>query len=60
MFRLAMMLYAVIGTTLAGSGVVGVLAAGYDGMMPILVSAGIGAVLGFPLSFYVARKMIAN
>ncbi len=58
MFRLASMLYSIIGTTLAGIGVIGVLTAGYDTLTPILVAAGIGAVVAVPITFLIARAII--
>jgi len=57
MFRLASVLYAIIGTTLAGIGVVAVLTLGYFGVAPILVGAGVGALLGLPTSWLVAQKL---
>ncbi len=60
MFRLASMLYSIIGTTLAGTLIIAVLTAGYDTLVPILIAAGIGAVLGIPLSFWVAKAITAN
>jgi hypothetical protein len=57
MLRLASVLYAIIGTTCAGVGVVAVLTLGYFGVVPILVGAGIGAVLGVPASWMVAGKL---
>lgn len=57
MFRLASVLYAIIGTTLAGIGVVAVLTLGYFGVGPILVGAGVGALLGLPASWMVAQKL---
>jgi hypothetical protein len=57
MLRLAMILFAIIGTTLAGIGVVVVLTLGYFGVMPIIAGAAAGAVLGVPASWIVAGKL---
>ncbi len=57
MLRLAMILYSLIGTTLAGIGVIVVLVAGYGTLNPILVAAAIGAVLAMPVSWLVARQI---
>ncbi|KIN63419.1 hypothetical protein Z946_2291 [Sulfitobacter noctilucicola] len=42
---------------MAGAGVIAVLSAGYGTLTPILVAAGIGAVLAFPVSYFVAREI---
>ncbi|MBQ1202702.1 MAG: CTP synthetase [Loktanella sp.] len=60
MFRLASMLYSIIGTSFAGSLVIAALATGYDTLLPISIAATTGAVLGVPASFYVARAVTAN
>ena len=57
MTRLTMILFSMIGTALAGSGVVAALTAGYDTLYPILISAGIGAVLALPVSWWVAKQI---
>ena len=57
MFRLASVLYAIIGTTLAGMGVVTVLTLGYFGVGPILVGAGVGALIALPTSWMVAQRL---
>jgi predicted PurR-regulated permease PerM len=57
MFRLMMILHAVVATTLMGIGVTAVLAAGMDGMQPIVIAAAAGFVLGFPVSWLIARKI---
>jgi len=54
---LAMVLFAIIGTTLAGIGVVIVLTLGYFGVTPIIAGAAAGAVLGIPASWIVAGKL---
>lgn len=58
MFRLTMVLFAVVGTTLAGIGVVIALSLGRYDVMSIVVGAAIGAVIGLPASWAVARGLI--
>ena len=60
MFRLATMLYALIATTIAGSFIIAALTAGYDTLIPILIAAGLGAVLSLPVSVYVAKAITRN
>lgn len=55
--RLMMILYSMIATALAGSGVIAVLAAGYDTLWPILVAAAIGAAVALPVTWSVARQI---
>jgi hypothetical protein len=57
MFRLASVLYSLIGTTLAGSFIVVALTMGYDTLVPILVAAGGGALIALPASWLVARRL---
>jgi hypothetical protein len=58
MFRLASILYALIGTTLAGSAMIAVLTAGYGTLVPILIAAALGAVIALPVSWFVARAIM--
>ncbi len=58
MIRLASILYSIIGTTLAGIGVIFVLTTGSDSVTAIITSVVIGAVLGLPVSYLIARKII--
>lgn len=60
MLRLASALYSIIGTSLAGSLVIATLTMGYDTMVPIVVAAGIGAVLALPVTYLVARAITEN
>jgi predicted alpha/beta superfamily hydrolase len=60
MFRLASMLYSIIGSSLAGSFVIAALATGHDTLVPILIAAAMGAVLGIPASWVVARAITQN
>lgn len=55
--RLMMVLYSMIATALAGSGVIAVLSAGYDTLWPIVIAAVAGAVLALPASWAVARQI---
>ena len=55
--RLMMVLYSIIATALAGSGVVAVLTAGYATLWPIVIAAAAGAVLALPVSWVVARQI---
>lgn len=57
MTRLTMILYSMIGTALAGSGVIAALTAGYGTLQPILIAAGAGAVLALPVSWWVAKQI---
>jgi hypothetical protein len=57
MFRLATMLYTVIGSTLAGTAVIAVLVAGYTTLTPILIAAGVGALVGIPATWFIARMI---
>jgi len=57
MIRLALVLYSLIGTTLAGSLVVAALASGYDTLWPILVAAGLGFVAAVPAALVVAKRL---
>ena len=60
MFRLALILYSFIGTTLAGSLVIFVLVIGRDTLWPILTAAGVGVLLGLPVTWFVARAIMAH
>jgi preprotein translocase subunit SecF len=60
MFRLASMLYSIIGTSFAGSFVIAALSSGYDTLGPIIIAAAAGALLGIPASWYVARAITQN
>lgn len=57
MFRLASIIYAMAGITLAGIMIVAALTAGYDTLNYILIAAGTGAVAGFPASYFVAKAI---
>lgn len=55
--RLMMLLFSIIGTALAGSGIILVLTLGYDTLWPIVAAAAVGAGLGLPVSWLVAREL---
>lgn len=59
MLPLILILHIFLGSTLAGSAVIAVLAAGYDTLTPILIAAAAGFVAAFPVSVLVARKLSA-
>lgn len=58
MIRLFGILYAIGGTTLAGSAIVVALTLGYDTLVPILASAGAGALMALPICWVVARRLV--
>ncbi|WP_291728422.1 hypothetical protein [Leisingera sp. F5] len=60
MLRLASVLYSLIGSSLAGVGVIAVLVAGMTNVPAILASAAIGAVLGMPVAWLVAKQLYAR
>ena len=60
MFRLASMLYSIIATAMAGSGVIAVLSAGYVSWPAILGAAGVGAVLAVPVAYLIAKEITKN
>ncbi|MBF9034042.1 CTP synthetase [Rhodobacterales bacterium HKCCE2091] len=60
MARLALLLFFVIGTTLAGSFMVAGLAMGLDTTRPIVVAATLGFLLAVPVSWWVARRISAT
>jgi len=51
-------LYAVIGTTIAGILMIAALSAGYDTSQPIIISVVVGFVIGLPVSWVIAKKLI--
>ena len=57
MFRLFAVLYAIGGTTLAGSAVVAALATGNDTLKPILIAAFAGALVAVPVCWVVAGRI---
>ncbi len=57
MMRLAGILYSLISTALAGTGVIVVLVAGFVSLPAILGAAAAGAVLAAPVAWLVARRL---
>ncbi len=57
MSPLTLILHIFLGSTLAGSAVIAVLAMGYSAWTTILIAAIVGFVAAFPVSFLVARKL---
>ena len=57
MFRLALVLYAIIGTTLAGIFMIAALTMGLDTAQPVIWSAMIGFAVGMPVAWLVARQI---
>ena len=57
MFRLASLLFSIIGTTLAGSAIVVALTMGYDTLVPVVTAAAIGFAVALPVTWIVARKI---
>lgn len=57
MLRLTMLLYSIVGSTLAGVGVIIVLTMGWYDVPSILTGAVLGAVLGLPASWLVAKAL---
>ncbi|MFN3576421.1 MAG: hypothetical protein ACK4TJ_05510 [Tabrizicola sp.] len=55
--RLMMILFSMIGTALAGSGVILVLTLGYGTLWPIVGAAAAGAALALPVSWLIARQI---
>lgn len=55
--RLTMVLYSMIATALAGSGVVAVLTAGYGTLWPIVIAAAVGVVVAVPVAWLVAKQI---
>ncbi|CUH89780.1 hypothetical protein PH5382_03733 [Phaeobacter sp. CECT 5382] len=60
MLRLASILYSLIGSSLAGIGVIAVLVGGFFTVEAILAAAGVGALLGLPVAWLVARQLFAR
>ena len=57
MARLALVLFILIGVTLAGSAIVAVLVAGMGTQMPIIYAAVAGFVVAAPVSWMVAKAI---
>tara|TARA_R110002096_G_scaffold8546_1_gene35248 strand:- start:62 stop:247 length:186 start_codon:yes stop_codon:yes gene_type:complete len=60
MFQFAAMLYAIIGTSVAGIFIIAALVSGNDTLMPILIAAAAGAVVGIPATYFVTKAILSN
>lgn len=56
-FQLILIMHIFISSALAGSGVIAALSMGYDTLIPILIAAGAGFLLAFPVSWFVVREI---
>lgn len=57
MVWLVLILHLFIGSTLGGSLVIAALVAGFDSLMLILIAAGVGFLVAFPVSWLVGKKL---
>lgn len=57
MLRLTLLMYTILGTTLAGIGVVIALSMGMYDVMPIVGTALAGAIVALPVSYFVAKQL---
>ena len=57
---LFLLMYVVLGATLAGSFMVAALTMGLDTMQPVLYSALAGFVIALPVAWFVAKKIKEN
>lgn len=57
MYRLASLLYSVIGASLAGTMIVIALVSGFDTARSIIIAAAIGFAVAIPVAMIVARKI---
>lgn len=55
--RLMMILYSMIATAAAGTGVIAVLTTGYGTLWPIVGAAAAGALLAIPAAWAVAKQI---
>ncbi|PIE11839.1 MAG: CTP synthetase [Rhodobacterales bacterium] len=59
MLRVAMLLYSILGASLAGTFMIVALVIGQDTARPIIISAVLGFVAAIPLALVVAKKLTA-
>ena len=57
MLRIALLIFSMIATTLAGSAIVVALTLGYGTLKPIATAAALGLVAAVPATWLVARQM---
>ncbi len=60
MFRLAFLIYAMAGTTLAGIMIIVALVTGYDTAKYVIAAAAIGGAIGIPVAYLVSRAIQTN
>jgi hypothetical protein len=60
MFRLFSILWSLAFFVLAGSAIVVVLTMGRFGTVPILIAAGLGAVVALPVAWVLARRLMSE
>ncbi|WP_298568244.1 CTP synthetase [uncultured Aliiroseovarius sp.] len=60
LLKIVMTFYGIIGSTLASVLVVVALVNGVSGLWPLLGAAGVGFVVGLPVSYFVAKAMIGD
>ena len=60
MTRLAGMLFSLIAPTLAGTFMVAALTMGYDTLQPLLIAAGVGAVIAIPATYFISKAIVEN
>ncbi len=59
MLQLFLIIHIFIGSTLAGAGVIVALTLGMGTLVPLLIFAGIGFMIAFPVSWIVAKRIIS-
>ncbi|AML50236.1 hypothetical protein [Falsihalocynthiibacter arcticus] len=57
MNRLTLLMFTIIAPSMAGLGVIIALVTGNDTLTPILIAAALGFVAGFPVSYFVSKKI---
>ena len=57
MLRLTMVMYSIVGTTLAGIGVIAAVTMNLYDVQSIVVAAAVGAVVAVPVSWVIAKKL---
>lgn len=58
MLHVASMLYGIVAFSLAGAGVIAVLASGISAIMLILTAATTGAILALPATYFLASRLV--
>ncbi|MBE2275257.1 MAG: hypothetical protein IAE87_03055 [Rhodobacteraceae bacterium] len=57
MTRLFLIIYTLAGPTLAGSAVIAALVMGFFAAKPIVIAAALGALVGLPVAWFIARQL---